>query len=303
MASWQSKVVDFISRKTIRTRKWGDNEFETAKRARKKFGSPKPLNWLHTRSLDLDVVDENGVRGEWLENGKPSDRVIFYIHGGGFVACSAETHRPITATLAKKTNFRVFSTDYRLAPEHRFPAALDDCEKAYKWLLEQGVSASKIAIAGDSAGGGLVLSTLLRLRENGIEMPSCGVCLSPLTDLKGTGKSRFENEGKDMMFFPENIDEFAPIYLEDESPENPFCSPIYAELNNLPPMLFQVSSSELLLDDSKRTHENILENKGKSKLTIYENLTHDWHMMKGFMPEANEALNEIANFMKKHIPN
>ena len=301
MTSWQSKIVDFYMRKTVRTRKWGNNEAETAKRAKIKFGLPKFINWLHTRTLKLNAVNESGILGEWVETIDSSDGVIFYIHGGAFISCSAETHRPITASLAKMTDFRVFSVNYRLAPKHRFPAALDDCVDAYKWLLAQGIPANKIAVTGDSAGGNLVLTLLLKLRESGIPIPACGVCLSPLTDMKGTGKSKFENEEKDVMFYPENLDEFAPIYLGDESPDNPFCSPLYAELNDLPPMLIQASSTELLLDDSKRLHENFLRDKGESKLTIYENVAHDWHMMKGFMPEADEALKEIAEFTKQHI--
>ncbi len=138
MTSWQARFFSAAVRMMIRRQSWGRDEQALARRARRLLGSPKPLQWLSMRGLRSTAVREKAVRGEWLEPKQSSENgIIFYIHGGGFVSCSAKTHRPITAALARLTGFRIFSLDYRLAPEHRFPAALDDVETAYKWLLEQ----------------------------------------------------------------------------------------------------------------------------------------------------------------------
>lgn len=290
----------------IRRRKWGADERAVARRARRLFGSPSPYQWLRTRGLEVrPVVDgssNDGVRGEWLAaHGATDNEIVLYIHGGGYVACSTATHRPITAALARLTGRRVFSLDYRLAPEHRYPAALDDAVAAYEWLLAQeGVDAGAVSIAGDSAGGGLVLGTLLRVRDAGLPLPACAVCFSPLTDLAGTGESQRFNDGRCAMFRPENLREFASAYLGEESAHNAFASPVYADLRGLPPLLLQVGSTELLLDDARRVHQKILEASGESRLEIYDDLAHCWQMLDGLVPEARIALRQAASFINEH---
>ncbi|MBD0326761.1 MAG: alpha/beta hydrolase fold domain-containing protein, partial [Pyrinomonadaceae bacterium] len=188
MPSWQARLVSASIRMLIRRRRWGDEQ-RVARRARRLFGTPKIFQWLRTRGLRVTQMENEKVRGEWLEVEKPEPGVILYLHGGGYVSCSAATHRPITAALARLSRRRVFSLNYRLAPEYRFPAALDDAVAAYQWLLERGWLASEISLAGDSAGGGLVLATLLRTRDAGLPLPSCAVCFSAWTDLAGTSES------------------------------------------------------------------------------------------------------------------
>jgi acetyl esterase/lipase len=278
-------------------RRYGFDAQVLADRARKKFGSPPFFQWIHTRGINLRLVAEKNVRGEWLETNKTEAGTIFYIHGGGFVSCSTRTHRPITATLARLTKFPVFSVEYRLAPEHRFPAALDDVFNAYQWLLRQNVSPSRIALAGDSAGGGLVLSLLLRLSDARLPLPACAVCFSAWADLKGTGESFRTNATRDDMFYPENIPEFASAYLGDVSAENSLASPVCGDFKNFPPMLFQVGSTEMLLDDSRRIHQKIKENGGESELEIYEDIFHCWQMLSGILPEARTALDSAAAFI------
>jgi acetyl esterase/lipase len=248
----------------------------------------------------LTEVRGEGVRGEWVALGNPNQGVILYVHGGGFVSCSAATHRPITAALARLSRCRVFSLDYRIAPEHPFPIALDDAVAGYRWLLEQGLPASSISFAGDSAGGGLVLSVLLRAREAGLPLPSCVVCFSPWTDLAGTSASVRFNDNRCAMFHTENIAEFAAAYLGNASPHNPYASPAFASFGGLPPILLQVSSTELLLDDSRRVHDKIQEAKGISKLEVYDDLAHCWQMLDGFVPEARIALRQAAAFICEH---
>jgi len=230
--------------------------------------------------------------------------VILYLHGGGYVSCSPATHRPVSAALARLTARRVFSLDYRLAPEHRYPAALDDALAAYEWLLARvGVPASAICIAGDSAGGGLVLGCLLRARDAGVALPACAVCFSPWTDLAGAGASVRANDGRCAMFRTENIEEFAAAYLPaGASPRDPYASPAHADLRGLPPLLLQVGSTEILLDDARIVHEKIQATGGASRLEIYEDLPHGWQMLDGFVPEARFALRQAASFIREHLP-
>ena len=284
----------------IRRSNWGSDEQSVARRARRLFGSTPFYQWLRTRGVHLRQ-ETGSVRGEWLEADEAADGVILYIHGGGYVSCSAATHRPITAALARLTRHRVFSLDYRLAPEHRYPAALDDAVAAYQWLLEGGTPAKLISLAGDSAGGGLVLGTLLRARQMKLPLPAAAVCFSPWTDLAGTGESAHFNDGRCVMFRPSNLPEFAEAYLGQASPLDSYASPVFADLKGLPPILLQVGSTELLLDDSRRVHDKIQEAGGESRLEIYEDVFHCWQMMDGFVPEAGAALRQAAEFIREHI--
>jgi acetyl esterase/lipase len=250
--------------------------------------------------LSLTQVKTEEVYGEWVETKTTQPGVILYFHGGGYVSCSAATHRPITAALARLSRQRVFSFNYRLAPEHRFPAALDDAISAYHWLLKQGLSANMTSFAGDSAGGGLLLATLVRVRDAGLPLPACAVCFSPWTDLAGTGASIHFNDGRCAMFHPENIAEFATAYLGDAAPFEVDASPLLADLNELPPVLLQVGSTELLLDDARRVHDKIQEAKGISRLEVYDDMFHGWQMMDGFVPEARVALRQAAAFINDY---
>lgn len=308
MPSLQGQFFNWLIRRFIR-RKYGSDEKVLARQARRLFGSPRIWQWIQTRNIHLRTINEKSLNGEWLssKNIERKASVIFYIHGGGYVSCSAQTHRPIAATLARLSLFRVLSVNYRLAPEHRFPAALEDVIAAYKWLInEQQVSPSCVAIAGDSAGGGLTLALLLHLRDSSPALlPACAVCFSPWTDLKGTGDSLSENADRDDLFYPENIREFADAYLdvtEKEIAAKDFrASPIAGDFHNLPPLLFHVGSTEILLDDARRVHEKIQQAGGASELEIYEDIFHCWQMAAGLLPEAEDSLKKAVAFIRRHI--
>ena len=300
MPSLPGRFFNAANRLLIR-RRYGTDEYALAKQVRRIWGSPRFWQWIHSRGLNIKTVNENGVRGEWLEAENAGRGTLFYIHGGGFVCCSARTHRPITATLARETGFRVFSLKYRLAPEDRFPAALDDVFAAYQWLLRQNIEPEKIALAGDSAGGGLVLSLLLRLRDAHLPLPACAACFSPWTDLMGSGESAFTNANRDDMFYPENTHEFARAYLGEASAENLYASPVFGDFKNLPPVLFHVGSTEILLDDSRRIHQKIRDGGGASELEIYEDIFHCWQMAAGLVPEARDSLSKAAAFIRRHV--
>jgi acetyl esterase/lipase len=226
------------------------------------------------------------------------------MHGGGYVACSPASHRPITSALARLSNNRVFSLDYRLAPEHRFPAALDDAIDAYQWLRKQGVLVSALSLAGDSAGGGLVLGTLLRFRDEarkyGDDLPlaAAAVCFSPWADLTDTGER--ENESC-AMFLRENVRDFAKAYLGDLSPLDPkalYASPaLINDLSGLPPLLLQVGSKELLLDDACRVDKKIKQAGGGCFLDDSCDSFHCWQMLYSIVPEARASLSQAAAFI------
>lgn len=302
MPSPQARLASAFIRTIVRRRKWGD-ERAVVRRARWLMGSPKIYQWWRTRGVRIKKVADGGVRGEWVEVEHPAPGVILYIHGGGYVACSPATHRPITAALARLSRRRVFSLDYRLATEHRFPSAIDDAVAAYRWLLAQGLAAKRIAIAGDSAGGGLTLALLLRARDAGLPLPASAVCFSAWTDLAGTGASVRENEGRCAMFRPENINEFASVYLRDASALNIYASPLYADMRALPKVLLQVGSTELLLDDSRAVHHKIQEAGGASVLEIYDDVPHCWQMFDGLVPEARVALRSATGFINARFNN
>jgi monoterpene epsilon-lactone hydrolase len=301
MASWQAHCIALIVQLYIRRRKWGDNETEFIRRARHVFGAPPFYQRMQMYSVHLLPVRDANVDGEWITPKHPDEGVILYLHGGGYVSCSAATHRPITASLARLSHLPVFALNYRLAPESRFPAAIDDALTGYQWLIAQGHTPGKIALAGDSAGGGLVLALSARARDLGLPLPACGVCFSGWTDLAVTGESIRTNDGRCAMFRPENIPEFAAAYLGGKSPAEPYASPLHGDLSRLPPILLQVGSTELLLDDSRRVHEKIQNAGGVSRLEIYDGLFHGWQMTDGIVPEARASLLSASNFIHEHF--
>ncbi len=299
--SWQLRLADKYIRTFVRRESWG-NTLELTRRARRIFGSPRV--WAFARSIGLSIkrVDNSRVHGEWIEPRDSLPGAILYIHGGGYVACSTRTHRPVTAALARLTRRRVFSVDYRLAPEHRFPAAFDDALDAYRWIVgEMDGDASRIAVAGDSAGGGLSLAVLVAARDNELPLPACAVLYSPWTDMEGLIESPHPNADRCAMFAPPNIDDFSSAYLGDASREDIRASPLRSELHGLPPMLLQVGEPELLVEDSRRVHEKIRAAGGESDLEIWPYAFHGWQMLDGIVPEARMALDQSAAFIVRHL--
>ncbi len=299
MASWQARTFNAGVRTLVRRRDWGDIDV-VARRARAVFGAPWPYQWIARQGLGFRRLSTGHVNGEWLLPSEARPGTILYIHGGGFVSCSAATHRPITGSLARRASTPVFSANYRLAPEAPFPAALDDVVATYEWLVGETAGAP-IAIAGDSAGGGLALSLAVHARDAGLPAPACLVGFSPWTDLAGRGASVSKNDGLDAMFRPENIPAFAAVYLGRTPADDTRASPVYADLHGLPPMLLQVGSTELLLDDSRRVHERVTASGGESQLSIYADVHHCWQMLTPLVPEARSALGEAATFIRRHL--
>jgi epsilon-lactone hydrolase len=299
MPSWQARILSVAVRAVVRRRHWG-NERELTRRARLVFGAPPVYRSLATYGVRRERVRTAQVRGEWLVPNAAGPGVVLYIHGGGFVACSVATHRPITAALARFARRRVFSAEYRLAPEHRWPAGAEDVRTAYEWLVGTGVPPAEIALAGDSAGGNLALALAVSLRDEGRRLPACVIAFSPWADLAGRGASVRTNDGRCAMFRPENMADFAAAALGAVAADSPLASPVYADLHGLPPVLLHVGSTELLRDDARRVHERIRAAGGKSRLDIYDDVPHGWQMLVPLVPEATASLRAAADFLSEH---
>lgn len=244
-------------------------------------------------------VDIDGTPAEWIWVGEPSDGVIYYLHGGGYVIGSVNSHREMVSRIARAAGARALAIDYRLAPEHPFPAAVEDATKAYRWLLGQGISPKNIVIAGDSAGGGLTASTLVALRDAGDPLPAAAVCISPWTDLEGTGESVVTKADVDPMIRPEDLKAGAARYHGGTSPRHPLVSPIYADLSGLPPLLIQVGTSEVLLSDAQRLAARAKAAGVDVTLEEWEEMIHVWHFFAFMLPEGQQAIERIGEFVRE----
>jgi acetyl esterase/lipase len=303
-ASWQARLTGAVIRLRIRRRNWGADADAVARRARRVFGALGPWAERCSRGLEVTRLDLLPVPAERVAPAGSRDEagVVLYLHGGGYVACSPLHHRPIIARLARATARPVVAPDYRLAPETRYPAALHDACASYRWLLDRGIAPTRIAIAGDSAGGGLTLGVLLHARDHGWPAPACAVVFSPWTDMTGALPSVRGNDGRCSMFRPENINQFASAYLGSTPPTDPYASPVLADLAGLPPLLVQVGAEELLLDDSRELVTRVKARGGDATLEIYPSgVFHCWQMLDGIVPEAREALESAARFMRMRM--
>ena len=254
--------------------------------------------------IDVAPVRIGGVRAERLAaHDTRTDAAFLYIHGGGWVAGSPETHRSLTWRLTKQIGIPVFAIDYRLAPEHPFPAGLDDCVAAYRGLIASGVDASSIVVGGDSAGGNLTMALAVRLRDEGMPMPAALVCLSPALDFTYSGASVTENADADTFFIPEIMSTVAPIYHPGTDAKHPYLSPVFGDASGLPPTLFQVGATEMLRDDSTRMAANMkAAGNANVQLDVWPKVWHVWQIMADQLPEGEKAIRDIVSFVKKHLP-
>jgi acetyl esterase/lipase len=245
-----------------------------------------------------EKVNAGGVDAEWIAApGATADRVILYLHGGGYVIGSIKTHRAMISRIARAADARALAIDYRLAPEHPFPAAVEDAIAAYRWLIAQGCKPGKIVIAGDSAGGGLTLALLLAIRDAGLPMPAGAVPISPWTDLEGTGESVHTRAAKDVMVTQDNLASSAKQYYGKHDPKNPLISPLHADFRGLPPMLIQVGDAEILLDDSTRVAERAKAAGVQVELEVWDEMPHVWHVFAKLLPEGQQAIDKIGKYV------
>jgi monoterpene epsilon-lactone hydrolase len=255
------------------------------------LGSPPP-------EVRIEPVTAGTVPASWVTvKGGRRNGVVLYLHGGAFIAETPTFHGALLGRLCREGRCRGLMPSYRLAPEHRYPAALDDCMAAYRWLLAEGHEAKDIVVAGDSAGGNLTLALLLRLRDEALPLPAGAVALSPVTDLTFSGESIQRNDGVDDMFSADSMDGLVPVYLSDhELRTDPRVSPVFGDFAGLPPLLVIVGSTELLLDDSVRVAQRWPE----STLLVWDGMPHVFVGF-DFLPEAREAAQRIGRFVRDRL--
>jgi len=249
----------------------------------------------------LENVDAGGVPAAWMITPEVAkDRAILYLHGGGYIQGSITSHQDLAQRISKASKTKMLILDYRLAPEHPFPAALEDSVRAYEWLINnEGYIPKNLIIAGDSAGGGLTLTTLVKLRDQGIRLPAAAVCLSPWTDLALTGDSIKLKLHEDPFISPDGLMFSAGLYLGKTDPKNSYASPLYADLKGLPPLCIQVGSAEILLNDATRLTKRAREAGVEVQLDIWEEMIHVFQAFAVMAPEGTEGINKIGEFIKK----
>ncbi|HIG39072.1 MAG: alpha/beta hydrolase [bacterium] len=243
----------------------------------------------------------NGVPCEWVTlEDTDQNRVLLYLHGGGYVLGSPDSHRYLAWKLAEASGMRVLVVDYRLAPENPFPAAVDDATNCYRWLLDDGFNPKYIAIGGDSAGGGLAAATMVQLRNLGLPQPNCGILLSPWTDLSLSGPSIESNANADVILSRAALEGMATHYLDERDRKAPLASPLFADLTGLPPLLIHVGSTEILLSDAEQLAEKLNENGGTARLEIWPKMPHVFQMFGSRIPEGRKAIDSLGEYLREH---
>jgi acetyl esterase/lipase len=295
MPSWQSHLLKVIFRlRRVLNPPTGVLNVEKARADTEALAASFKTKTTFART---PVLADN-VPAEWvMPPGASSDRVILYLHGGSYNSGSIDTHLALVVNLAEAAKARALIIDYRLAPEHPFPAAVEDATAAYHWLLANGYNPDRIVVAGDSAGGGLALALLVSLRDANEALPASAVCLSPWTDLTCSGESWETNAKKELMLDPGAIRESAQLYLGGVDPRTPLASPLYADLENLPSVLIQVGSDELILSDATQFAEKAQTAGVEVTLEVWEGMQHEWHFAAQYMPEARQAIERIGGFV------
>lgn len=252
-------------------------------------------------SSEKIVVGGVNVCHFFPENVHSSQKLMIYLHGGGYVMGSSRSHRPLLEHLCLAFEGSVYSIDYSLAPEAPFPIALNEVLGVYRQILSAGKSAKKVVIAGDSAGGGLALASLVNFREEGLEMPACGVLISPWTDLAMTGESVFSCAPFDPIVKREALSEFGSMYLGGALPTTPLASPLYANFHGLCPILVQVGATEVLLDDSLRLRKKLESAAVTTELQVWDGVVHVWHLFAPILEKGKEAINDAAKYANAHV--
>ena len=236
-----------------------------------------------------------------LSAGADPSRSVLYLHGGGYIIGSTTSHRGLVARLGSAACSRTVSVEYRLAPEHPFPAAVDDALAAYRWLLDAGQAASSIVLAGDSAGGGLAVATLVRARDEGLPMPAAAALFSPLVDLLGEGESMVAKAAQDPTVDAAGHARFCAMYLAGAEPRSAYASPIHADLGGLPPLLIHVGTAEALLDDALRLARRAALDDVAVELKAWPRLPHVWQFYAGIFSEGQQSIDEAGRFLLAHL--
>jgi len=294
MASWQAKTTSFVLRRWFKPRLQRATDAIAARKVM--TGPVRPPQ--HGAQAAAGSV--GGVAGEWMTAANvPTVATLLYLHGGGYFALTPQSYRPVTSAFAL-AGFKTFAPEYRLAPEHPFPAGIEDAIAAYRGLL-QDHAPHQIVVAGDSAGGGLSMALLLSLRERGLPLPAAAVLFSPFVDLAATGESTRTNSDRCAMFDSESFGRAAQFYLGDGDRRAPLASPLYADLQGLPPLLIHVGADETLLDDSRRLAERAQRAGVKVELKVWPAVPHVWQLFQRWIPEGRMSLREAGVFFAREV--
>jgi acetyl esterase/lipase len=269
---------------------------------RKRF---QRMEWLvppPRRGTRIKAVDAGGVPGELVTTTKSRpDRFLLYLHGGAYLFGSPRLYRHFIWRIADAAHATVLIIDYRLAPEHPFPAGLEDAVTSWRWLLANGATPAGAAIAGESAGGGLALATMLKLRDDNLPLPAAAVVMSPWTDLALTAPSLHLNAQSDPMLVAGDVPRFAAAYLGGADAHNPYASPLYGDAHGLPATLIQAGGDEILRDDVVRMAEKMRAAGCEIELQVWPQMPHTWQLLAPVLPEARAAIDEIARFFKHRL--
>lgn len=292
MASRRSKLLAWVTRHTMKNRLGASGSVP------KERENLEKMSGLMSRRTSGPPATINGVPGEWqLPQTGDGGRTILYLHGGGYVLGSPLSHRDMVGAIADAAHARAFIADYRLGPEHPFPAAVEDAVAAYQGLLDSGIDPARLCIAGDSAGGGLTVAALVAIRDRKLPLPAGGICISPWADLTCSSNSMTSMAEADPMLKPDALRWMAGLYLNGQDPKAPLASPVFADLKGLPPLLIQVGTEEALYDDaitlSRVAHEAGVD----ATLEVWEGMMHVWHLMAKLIPEGKQAIQAIGAFV------
>jgi acetyl esterase/lipase len=250
--------------------------------------------------IGVEAVTVAGRAAEWLRApGTNAQRAILYLHGGGYVMGSLTTHRSLGGEISRAAQAAVLMLDYRLAPESPFPAAVDDGVAAFQWLVDKGFKPQNLAIAGDSAGGGLAAATLVALRDRTLPLPKAAVCISPWSDMTCTNESYKTRAEADPMVTSDGIGNMAGVYLQGADAKNPLASPNFADWRGMPSLLIHVGRDEVLLDDSIKLHEKAKAAGVDSTLEIWDDMIHVWHAFHPMLPEGKQGIERVGGFLRE----
>jgi epsilon-lactone hydrolase len=257
------------------------------------------LQYGTARDVTVEPVSANGVRAEWTSTPQDNrDEALLYVHGGGYVIGSLDSHRHLVSEAGRAAKAWALALDYRLAPEHPFPAAVEDAVSGYRYLLSRGIRPGRITIAGDSAGGGLVVAAMLAIRDAGLAQPACGWCISPWVDMEAVGETMSTKETADPMVQRAGLLEMAGLYLGRADPRAPLAAPIYADLRGLAPLLIQVGAAETLLDDAIRLAKIAGAADVRVDLQVWPEMVHVWHIFHPELKAGRKAIEQGGAYVR-----
>lgn len=291
---WTNGAID-IAKSVI------NNELDKLSEARKAFIDILALHVVPD-GITITKVDMGGVPGTLIvPDNIEGDNILYQIHGGAYTAGSPDGYHGMGGYLAKFMKAKVYMPDYRKAPEFRYPAPIDDVFTGYKWLLDQGNDPDKIVFSGDSAGGAMVVSVMVRARNAGLPLPAGGALFSPWVNLEGTGESMFNRDGYDPHLTKAGLDYFAKSFVGNSLLGNPDASPVYADVTGLPPIIVQIGENEIMLSDAMKLATRLGNHRVRVTLEVWPDMFHIWHLFAGTLPEATEALENAAIFLTRAL--